>query len=270
MSIQALFITLNAQKVKSNIDVTNDLFGRHDINTVIIPGVVIDSYDEVVHRLSPYARHVRKHGRSTHEHLSTLSEVGCFMAHMNAWKYSIDNNLDVFVIEDGVYGYNIPEVDKMIKCIKTYQSTDQPIHYVSFHNLYLHNVCEDTSASSLPIDNFKSLTVPRFSGKCYYMTHELAKFLITQVNKKGIEFQVDWFIEQEIIYSDNIGIRKGSYTVKDSNNLISVRSSTTCKHDEIRRQRLRPIHIHRMYVFTNVLIIAIVMTMIIIYISKNM
>jgi GR25 family glycosyltransferase involved in LPS biosynthesis len=228
MVIESNFITLNRDDLSRSRPFFEE-FAYHQLNARISPGVSVSAYSEIDPYISVYGQHNFTHGRKTHEHSNTLGEFGCFLAHVNIWRRAIANKTNMIIVEDGTYKFCRESIGSIVEYLKTEEDT---IDYLCMHHFQLYSYGNTEEKVPHPIvPNIYNISVPTFSAKFYYISHRLAQHLVERFEADGIEFQLDWFIEQEILYGTH-HFKETSYIT--SVNLASVRSVHECKHVPLR------------------------------------
>ena len=202
-----------------NIVKWQSLMQQHHFTASIESGVIATDKDVKVW-LTPYGKETVRTCRHTREHISKVSELGCFLAHRNVWVRCVRQNQPVWIFEDGVVEVNVPlltEVDKMaqhlrIDLIRASRSQDKSM--CPERSNTLGNVIMETP-------RLYKITGLFFSTKCYRITPQLARSLLTI---KTFDLQVDAFVGLHVFYSD-------SFTMAYAPDLILTGSVGSIGHE---------------------------------------
>jgi GR25 family glycosyltransferase involved in LPS biosynthesis len=198
----------------------------HGLRASRLSGVRLRTFKEADSFLTAYGKRCFSIGRDTHQHISALGEVGCFLAHRKAWQYSVDSDVGLIVCEDGVVDYHREDIARLLPLLAG-------MAFVSLHQTSVQsNHIESEVDISIEVGTGLSIHPIRstqFSTKCYYLSPAFAHHLLSQ--SKTFDLQVDAFVFLEASY---LQVRhttscKYGYT---SHSLLTGNSVGQCRHNK--------------------------------------
>ena len=238
LEIRALFIS---QKIDhNNYPKFRSLWKTLQIKHFFSQGVTVNANTHILKHLTPYGIHNLHIGRLTDYHISSIGEVGCFLAHRNAWAYAVKNNCGVIVCEDGCINYKENKISALLKHLHKFQCVFMHTHKYPFGIPYIQ---KDTCSSFVlePKLILTSLNSLRCSTKMYYIAPNFAHQLLQ--NSNTFDLQVDAFIRLEAIKNNIYDLDRCNY-MNTSENFVYSTSSNACKHNNVKidtRQYLKHI-----------------------------
>ena len=131
--------------------------------------------------------------RCGHESINTLSEIGCYLSHYNAWKKFIDTSDEYCIIceDDIVFDKKILDIDKLYRRVKSFAQNSNAINPPVTIFISTLSIFYDKKS----IDDLPELwrTTGRFFGTaCYLINRPMAHILIK--NAFPMEVQVDSYV----------------------------------------------------------------------------
>ena len=223
-AIEAVYLSLLPDAVTIGSDQFFTEWTHHGVKASILPGVRIHTLQEADPFLTPYGRRCFSIGRDTHEHISSLGEIGCFLAHRKAWQYSVDHDVRLIVCEDGVSNYHRGEFVRLLPLLSG-------MEFVSLHQRHVRSSHIKPTVDILPIDVSPGLSIhpvqsTQWSAKCYCLSPAFARHLLAQ--SKTVDLQVDafMFLEASYLQVGHTSCKYGS----TSHSLMTGNSAGHCRH----------------------------------------
>lgn len=193
----------------------------------VVPGIVVDTFESVQHVLTPYAQYVFKTGRVTHEHFSSLSPIGAFLAHRSVWKRCSETQRSTWVFEQGVRDFAPDVLDTLDR---EYPSHDYISAFgnTSDENLLrrwtrMHPVKLNRSGTgSIPLWELGTIII---GCRCYRISPRFASVLLKQ--SELFDTHVDIFLS-------TVAMQGGMKCAWTGKNIVSACSSNTIKHTMVK------------------------------------
>jgi hypothetical protein len=157
----------------------------------IVPGRRIQSKEEARPWLTSYAWYIMHNWREGPSHFDATGPIGCFLAHRDAWQVCVARNEQVWIFEEGVYGYDSALFDQV-------QTAHPTTDLIMGHALRVLRMWRQASVGSYTMD---SLLTPidkiDYGTKCYRLSPAFAARLLQ--NSVVFDTHVDTFLCTEAI-----------------------------------------------------------------------
>ena len=223
-AIEAVYLSLVPDAVTIGSDQFFTEWTHHGVKASILPGVRIHTLQEADPFLTSYGRRCFSTGRDTHQHISSLGEIGCFLAHRKAWQHAVDHDVRLIVCEDGVVNYHRGEIVRLLPLLSG-------LEFVSLHQIRVQSNHIKPTVDLLPIDVSPGLSIrpirfTQWGAKCYYLSPAFARHLLAQSITVDLQVDAFMFLEASYLQVGHTSCKYG-YT---SHSLLTGKSVGRCRH----------------------------------------
>lgn len=226
--IEAVFITLEDGITAPYKDFVRE-WTTQNIPYGKIKGVSVHQKQDAKAYMTPYGLHNLMLGRETHKHISTLGEVGCFLAHRQIWQYAVDKKVGVIVCEDGCTNYESDEIRVILSILQRFECVFMHTFEGTLQKKY--SYCNIPSIQLQPNLVLDPILETSFSTKMYYISPSFSQHLLERSVR--FDLQVDAFILMEAVsLVDTYGSGQNCTIkhVRTRQNLVRGYSVGACKH----------------------------------------
>jgi GR25 family glycosyltransferase involved in LPS biosynthesis len=208
---------ISMDPVCKNVHTFKEWCKQHHRTYEIVPGRKIHSLEEATPWLTSYGYYIMHNWRESPCHFDSTGPIGCFLAHRNIWEECVTRNENIWVFEEGVYGYATSMFEHLDNI---HPNTDLILgHTVPLLRMWRQNSIdkEVISTSLMSIDKIY------FGTKCYRISPRFAARLLQ--NSLRFDTHVDTFICTESIrYADEFQV------TRTHRNIVSGLSSGKINH----------------------------------------
>ena len=208
---------ISLKPTSRNVNTFKEWCKQHKRNGEVIPGRRITSLEEAKPLLTSYGWYIMHNWRESASHFDTTGPIGCFLAHRDVWKVCVSRNENIWVFEEGVYGYQTPLFDD----IDTLYPTKDLIlgHTIPLLRMWRQKSVNKSNICSV----LTSIDKIYFGTKCYRLSPAFASRLLE--NSVKFDTHVDTFICTEAIrYADEFSVARTHV------NIVSAFTSGTINH----------------------------------------
>lgn len=189
----------------------------------IIEGVRVKSIESIKNKLTPSAYLTLLTYREMDSQMENLREVGCLLAHREAWKLFMDNdNVDYcWIFEEGVCKYN----DELFQKV---EDSCNHFDFITGHDVPVFRFPQKRVNVTLREPSvYNSLVAPiqkiHYGTKCYRVSKQFTKSLLE--NSEKMDSAVDSYVSAMAIYYNSTFISGST-----KKHLVVAKSSNRIKH----------------------------------------